>query len=460
VQTSPRVLFSALVSALVLFHGDPSQAAAEPPAAGDTGTPAVPASDQAPKSLPEESFFSSVKQSLKQDAEYEVVRGHFDLGSPPHTRRYYCLVDTKTGSKESNGVLGDPVPRADGMTGIKNSYVSLYSCDKAEKEGMLVSTGYVMTGRAAASASRAPAAPMPVSPAPAAPMPMSPASPAPVTTAPVSPASMAASPAASAAAAEPDQIDIAGVKLGMSPDEVRAVLKSKKLLRYDESTETLSYLDSTKGHMQPLAGGRFVNVIAAWTPPPTSSGNPYAVDGESFEVMFTPTPGKERVMGIVRSVGYSPANAVHETALEQGLIRKYGGFDGSDGLPQSPTWRLQGAGNMQTGDPCNRRRTLGGLGGLRVTDVARENLALKNTPDELKFQIDRCGVAVVTEDHFTANGGALREDRLVTRYTVTAYSPSIALDGARTAAQLIHAAGGSAKRSEASHARDQIAPSL
>src|SRR6185312_14196486 len=92
VQTSPRVLFSALVSALMLFHGDPSQAAAEPPAAGDTGTPAEAASDQAPKSLPEESFFSSVKQSLKQDAEYEVVRGHFDLGSPPRTRRYYCLV--------------------------------------------------------------------------------------------------------------------------------------------------------------------------------------------------------------------------------------------------------------------------------------------------------------------------------------------------------------------------------
>ncbi len=449
-QTSRRVSFSALISALVLFYGDPSRAAAEPPAAGDPGTAANPASDEAPKSLPEESFFSSVKQSLKQDAEYEVVRGHFDLGSPPHTRRYYCLVDTKTGSRESNGVLGDPVPRADRMTGIKNSYVSLYSCDKAEKEGMLVTTGYVMTGRAAASASRAPAAPL--SPAPT--------SPAPVTSAPVSPASMAASPAASAAAAEPDQIDIAGVKLGMPPDEVRAVLKSKKLLRYDESTETLSYLDSTKGLMQPLAGGRFVNVIAAWTPPPTSSGNPYAVDGESFEVMFTPTPGKERVMGIVRSVGYSPANAVRETALEQGLIRKYGGFDGSDGLPQSPTWRLQGTGNMQTGDPCNRRSTLGGLGGLRVTDVARENLALKSTPDELKFQVDRCGVALVTEDHFTANGGALREDRLVTRYTVTAYSPSIALDGAKTAAQLIHAAGGSAKRSEASRAKDQTAPSL
>lgn len=165
-------------------------------------------------------------------------------------------------------------------------------------------------------------------------------------------------------------------------------------------------------------------------------------------------------MGIVRSVGYSPANAVRETALESGLVRKYGGFGGADALPQSPTWRLQGAGNTLIGDPCNRRGTLGGLGSLRVTNMSRENLALKSTPEELKFQIDRCGTAMVTEDHFTANGGALREDRLVTRFTVTAFSPALALDGAKMAAQLIHAAGGPAKRPEASRVKDQIAPSL
>jgi hypothetical protein len=242
----------------------------------------------------------------------------------------------------------------------------------------------------------------------------------------------------------------------MSPDEVRAVLKSKKLLDYDESAETLSYLDPAKGVMQPIASGRFVNVIAAWTPPPPASGGgSFQVDGESYEVMFTPEPSKERAMAIVHSVGYSPANAIHEIALESGLVNKYGGFAGSNDLPEAPTWRLQSAGTVQVGDSCNRRGVFGGLGELKAGKTARENLSLKGSPEDFKFQVDRCGVAIVTEDHFTANGGAMRADRLVTRFTVTAYSPLIASEGAKAAAELIQAASGTAKKSAAPRAKDQ-----
>jgi hypothetical protein len=92
--------------------------------------------------------------------------------------------------------------------------------------------------------------------------------------------------------------------------------------------------------------------------------------------------------------------------------------------------------------------------------MARENLALKRTPEDFRSQIDRCGVAVVTEDHFTANGGALRADRLVTRFTVTAYSPSIAFEGAKTAAQLIQAAGGTVEKSDVPRAKDRPASNL
>jgi hypothetical protein len=258
-----------------------------------------------------------------------------------------------------------------------------------------------------------------------------------------------------------EQIDIAGVKLGMSPDEVRAVLKSKKLLDYDESAETLSYLDPVKSVMQPIPNGRFVNVIAAWSPAPLSSaGDTFQVDGESFEVMFTPVPGKERAMAIVHSVGYSPANATRETALETGLVNKYGGFGESSDLPESPTWRVQSGGNVLVGDPCNGHGIFGGLGGLNVAKTGRENLALKKTPDDFKTQIDHCGVALITEDHFTANGGALRADRLVTRFTVTAYSPAIASEGAKTATGLIQAAGGSVKKSDLPQGKDQPASKL
>jgi hypothetical protein len=247
----------------------------------------------------------------------------------------------------------------------------------------------------------------------------------------------------------------------MSPDEVRAVRRSKKLLDYDESAETLSYLDSAKGVTQTIANGRFVNVIAAWTPPPpAAAGGSFQVDGESYEVMFTPDPGKERAMAIVHSVGYSPANAIHETALESGLVNKYGGFSASSDLPEAPTWRLQSGGSVQVGDSCNRRGIFGGLGELKAGKNARENLALKGSPEDFKYQIDRCGVAIVTEDHFTANGGALRTDRLVTRFTVTAYSPAIACEGARVAAELIQAASGTVKKSPVPRAKDQPASNL
>ena len=390
--------------------------------------------DDAPQSLPQDGFFSSLKQSLKQGYDQEAVRGHFDIGSTPNVRRYYCLVDIKTGQREPNAVVGEPISMAGGLTGIKSSAVSFYRCAAAEQQGMLVTAGYVLSGPAAK-----------ITPAPQA----STSQPAPPPPGP-SPETVHVS---------LDQIDIAGVKLGMSPDEVRAVLRSKKLLDYNESAETLSYMDSGRGVVQQVPNGRFVNVIAAWSVPPAATRDNFEADGESYEIMFTPVPGRERAMGIVHSVGYSLANAVHESVLESGLIKKYGGFNESGDLPESPTWRIQSGGNVEVGDSCNRRGVFGGLGALDVAK-ARENIALKRAADDFRSQVERCGVALVTEDHHTANGGALREDRLVTRFTVTAYSPAIGLEGAKAAAQLIQAAGGAGKKSDATRAKDQSAPSL
>ena len=445
-RISRRTGYGILASGLSLF-GCGSGAWADPPADTAAAQPAN-SSDQ-PKSLPQDGFFSSLKQAAKEGFDHEVVRGHFDVGTAPNVHRYYCLQDVKTGEKEPNGVFGDPIPLPGGKTGLKNTSISMYTCATAEKRGMLITAGYGVDAAAAA-------APAPQDQPPAQAMKLAPApTPAPASTPAPAPIPLAAAPVT------PSQIDIGGVKLGMSPDEVRAVLKSKKLLDYTESAETLSFLEPGKGVTQAVPNGRFVNLIAAWTPPPTGGpADTYRVDGESYEVMFTPVPGKEQVMGIVHSVGYSPANAVHEAALESGLARKYGGFAESDDLPASPTWRVQSSGNVSVGDPCNRRGTLGGLGALTVANPARENLALKWTPEDFKSQIDHCGLAIVTEDHFTENGGALRADRLVTRFTVTAYSPSIGLEGAREAEQLIRAAGGPARKSDASRAKTLPASSL
>ena len=427
-RTTRRARYGVLASALSLSAFG-SGAWADPPTDTAAAQPANSSADDAPKSLPQDGFFSSLKQAARQGYDHEVVRGHFDLGTPPNVHRYYCLVDVKTHQKEPNGVLGDPVPAPGGMIAIKNSSVSMYTCANAEKQGMLVTAGYGVGVAATAPVPAPTQAPTSAQAAMSAPMPL------------------AASPVS------PNQIDIGGVTLGMSPDEVRAVLKSKKLLDYTESAETLSFLDPAKGVTQAVPNGRFVNLIAAWTPPPAGPADAYRVDGESYEVMFTPVPGKEQAMGIIHTVGYSPANAIHEVALENGLTKKYGGFAESDDLPASPTWRIQSAGNVQVGDPCNRRGTLGGLGALNVANPARENLALKWSPEDFKSQIEHCGLAIVTEDHFTENGGALRADRLVTRFTVTAYSPSIGLEGAKGAEQLIRAAGGPARKSDASRAK-------
>ena len=384
--------------------------------------------------MAQDGFFSSIKQNLRE-SELDVVSGHFDLGEPPNVHRYYCLVNPKSGRREPNGVLGDLAPRPDGMTGIKIDTVSMYTCATAEQKGYLVTTGYVLLGAALARAAPpAPATPRATPPSSAAAAP--PASPPPVAAsappvvAPVPPVRMAA-----------DKIDVAGIKLGMSPDAVRAVLKSKNLRHYKEWTETLSSL-SGAGASQPIQNGRFVNVIAAWTPPTAAAADEdFESAGESFEVMFTPVPGGERAMAIIHTEGFSRQEAIRETSLDDGLVKKYGGYVAAGALPESVTWRFQGDGSVQVGDACGRRGTFGGLGGLTVANAPRENLALRRTTQELQSEVERCGDATVTADHFTPNGGALPADRLVTRFTVTAFSPALGLQGARKAAELVQAAG-------------------
>ena len=422
-------------------------AIAYPPESAPASPPPASAADAPSQwhSMPQDGLFSSIKQNLRESAQ-EVVRGHFDLGEPPNVRRYYCLVSPKSGRREPNGVLGDPLPRPDGMTGIKFDAVSLYTCAMAEQKGYLVSTGYLLLGPALAHAAppapaAAPPPPPAVAPGVAAPAVAAapPAAASPPSVAP--PLPVAAPPVRMAA----DKIDVAGVKLGMSPDAVRAVLKSKNLHNYKEWTETLSSL-SAAGVSQPIPNGRFVNVIATWTPTAAAAGGEdFEGAGESFEVMFTPVPGRERAMAIVHSEGFSRQDAIHETALDEGLVKKYGGYVSAGALPESVTWRFQSDGSVQVGDACGRRGAFGGLGGLSVANAPRENLALRRTQQELQSQVERCGDATVTADHFTPNGGALPADRLVTRFTVTAFSPALGLEGARKAAQLVQAAGPSSE---------------
>ncbi len=395
-----------------------------------------------PAETPTGGFLSSLKQAIHKDFDHEVVRGHFDVGTPPESRRYYCLVDPTTGKSETNGVVGQAFVRPDGMTGVKGAAVSFYSCANAEQLGTLVTSGYSWSG--AGGSASAPSPPQRSVDVPASQVPP------PEMTAPVDKIAPPAN------GASDESIDVAGVRLGMSPEQVRAVLKSRKLLDYLESARSLS--DDPAAAVQLPAGGRFVNSIAAWTSSSTSAGAS-AGDGEAYEVMFTPVPGRERAMSIIHSIAYSTGNPATEAALQSGLIKKYGGYSGAD-LPGSPTWRVQRGGDVLAGDSCSRRAVVGGLRELDAGAQPRQNLALKTTPEEFQYEIDHCGVAIVTEDHATANGGASRQERAVARFTVTAYSPAIGLDGAMAAMQLLQTARNSVDKSKAPHVKDRPAPNL
>jgi len=170
---SPRIpLYSqTLAVILALSFGGGSGALADPQSGERNAAAASSAAGDAQAPAPTGNFFSSLKQAFKQDLDRDVVRGHFDVGSPPDTHRYYCLVDTKTGKSETNGVGGELVLRPDGMTGIKAGAVSFYSCVTAEQQGILVTTGYSLSAGIRSKAATA----APAKPAPAA----TPASPAP-----------------------------------------------------------------------------------------------------------------------------------------------------------------------------------------------------------------------------------------------------------------------------------------
>jgi len=380
-STSRRVAgngWAVAAAALTIFCGGGVLADA-PASATDTPSPT-----DTQSAVPQENFFSSIKQAFNQDFDRQVIRGHFDVGSSP-TRRYYCLVDAKTGKRQPNAVPGEPAMRKDGMTGIKATSVSTYSCDSAEQQGILVTTGYVLPAGAAHVSASAPP---------------------PVQAQPV-------------AATSAERIDVAGIKLGMSPDEVRAALKAKKLMNYFESADVLSRSDA-----------RYVNTMSAWTASAAPGGGADR-QGESYEVMFTPVPGKERAMAIVHSMAYSSANPLPEASFDEALVKKYGGFKTAEGVPESPTWRVQSDGSVLVGDACSRRGIVGGLSELNP-GVAKPNLALKTALDEFQYQIQQCGVAIATEDHVALKGDGPRQ---LTRITISAYSPVLGLAGATAAAQ-------------------------
>jgi ketosteroid isomerase-like protein len=187
------------VAVFVLCFAASGTASADPPA--DSGAVAGAAPSDAPVTQSKGGLLSSLRQALEEDPKRDVVRGYFDIGTPPDTHRYYCLVNPKTGKFLENGVAGTTYTRSDGMTGIKNPVVSDLNCASAEKSRILVTTGYTLNGSFGGTSAPPAAASKAQAPAPAAAAAAAPVAAAPVAAAPVAAPPLAAAPVVSAPAA-------------------------------------------------------------------------------------------------------------------------------------------------------------------------------------------------------------------------------------------------------------------
>jgi len=243
-------------------------------------------------------------------------------------------------------------------------------------------------------------------------------------------------------------VDVAGIRLGMSVEAVRSVLRSKQPAEYVEYTAALGPESYRR---------RFVNVVAARSPFVSASVSPRGgAAGEYYEVMFTPVPGGEVAMAVVHSVTYASDEAVSETVLDAALQKKYGGGAQPEERRSAATWRVQRDGSVQAGDACERRGVIASQEELKFGITERSNLALKTTLDEFQHQIDHCGIAIVTADR-TGGGapgvgapgvGAPAAGAPVAHLRVTAYSPLIGFEGVSAAAQVLGSLSSDASASE------------
>jgi len=197
-RRSRKQRYSSALAALLL--GSAGAASADPPAVAPGGVAASPSPSAPQSSDIRQDVMAGVKQGFNENTDRDVVIGHFDIGTPPNSHRFYCLLDPKTGKREPNGVAGEPVSRRDGTTRLEGAAVSPLSCADVEQKGLLVTTGYLVRRSSGIPASAASPAP---NPPPAAAAPTAAASAAPAAAAGVAPAvaQRAAPPDASVAAA-------------------------------------------------------------------------------------------------------------------------------------------------------------------------------------------------------------------------------------------------------------------
>jgi ketosteroid isomerase-like protein len=310
---------SALAAGGALLFGSAGATWADPPAGAAGGVAASPSASATQPPEIKQDFVSSVKQGFSENADRDVVVGHFDVGTPPNTHRFYCLLDPKTGKREPNGVAGEPVPRRDGTTGIRGVAVSPLSCADAERKGLLVTTGYTVRGSVGSPTSPATLAPNPALPTAA---PTAAASAAPAAVASVAPAAVASVAPAAAASVAPTAAASAGpaaagsVVDGAVQTEVMAVYARFVAAQnaHDRTAVSEVLLDSKDFVWAPNGGDAVWGYQEALTAFEHAWKGTWKLDPQSQEVrVANPSPGVALLVTPLRVTagdpGQSPSTA-------------------------------------------------------------------------------------------------------------------------------------------------------
>jgi hypothetical protein len=240
-------------------------------------------------------------------------------------------------------------------------------------------------------------------------------------------------------------IDIMDLHLGMTAEAARALIKARQWKDYyEESSTTLSFLDSTKSGLQSeqivaVPDGKFLNEMLGYSR--TLEGDEANID--QLGVFFSPLPGHERVVGVFHSVRYAHAHQVLVSEFTKALLDKYG----QDYWPRNQVPRQQYRW-IHTAQPIRDDVTAGQCVPMGLDKSLRggngrvnsKNPVLASTPANLIAVAAKCGSVIVDVAFFVVNPRDPLAQQVISGYEISMTSPSLALESAREAARLIKTA--------------------
>jgi hypothetical protein len=124
--------------------------------------------------------------------------------------------------------------------------------------------------------------------------------------------------------------DVIGLRIGMSPDEARAIFKSRVLTSdamrkgYKELSSTLAWKVPGRGIQMPVSNGNYIQGF-------TANGSHDDQSVHNFTVWFSAVPGQEKLLSLSRSDDLLGSKKPTLGAFEKTLFEKYG----------TPTYRYE-----------------------------------------------------------------------------------------------------------------------